>query len=71
MKEIITKAHKSWTLIFNWSVSFFAVCVEVALQFAPEIRTQIPPEAYIWFIVFVTVFNKMLRAKTNSSLKER
>lgn len=71
MKEIITKAHKSWTLIFNWLVSLFAVGVEVGLQFTPEIRSQIPPDYYIYFILFVTIANKMLRNKTNSSLKEK
>lgn len=71
LKHIITKIHKSKTLIFNWAVSIFAIFVEVSLQFAPEIKTQIPADYYLYFIFFVTMANKLLRAKTNQGLEDK
>lgn len=57
--------------MFNWFVSILAIVVEVGLQFAPEIRAQIPADYYLYFIIGVTVINKLLRAKTTNALEEK
>ena len=71
MKEIITKAHKSWTLIFNWFITVAAVLAEVAIQNMPALKEAIDPEYYIYALIAVTVVNKLLRAKTTSGLKDK
>lgn len=68
MKQIFTKILKSKTLLFNWLVTVLALAVEIALQFAPEIKQQLSPEYGLYFIIFVTFMNKLLRLKTDSSL---
>lgn len=68
---IITKASKSWTLTFNWVAALVPVLLEVGLQFAPEVRAQISPDYYLWYILLVTTGNKLLRVKTNSSLESK
>lgn len=71
MKKLFTKIHKSWTLMFNWFVTIFAVFVEAGLHFAPEIKAQISPDYYLYFILFVTIANKLLRLKTNTALESK
>ena len=71
MKEILTKAHKSWTLMFNWIITILAITAEVAIQNIPALKEAVPTDYYIYVIIGITVVNKLLRAKTNEPLVSR
>lgn len=71
MKEIFTKIRKSKTLMFNWIITVMSLAVEIGLQFAPDIKAQLSPEYGLYFILFVTFMNKLLRAKTDTALKDK
>ena len=71
LQHTMTKIHKSWTLMFNWFITILAIGIEAGLQFAPEIKAQIPADYYLYFIIFVTIANKLLRLKTNSDIKDK
>ena len=71
LSTIVTKASKSWTLIFNWGITILAIAAEVALQNIPALHAAVSPEMYIYVIIGITVVNKLLRAKTDSALDNK
>ena len=71
MKEIFTKIHKSKTLLFNWVATLLPLVIETAVLFLPEARSAFPEQFYFYYAFVVTIGNKLLRAKTNSSLLDK
>lgn len=71
LHTLVTKVHKSWTLMFNWIVTLLAIAAEVAVQNIPALREAVSPEHYIYVIIVVTTANKLLRAKTTAALETK
>ena len=70
-KEIFTKIMRSKTLIFNWSAEAGIALAAGALVYFPTMEGKIEPIWYFAGMLLITTVNKLIRAKTDTALKNK